>query len=188
MSGDFLSIVFLQLPSSNLGVWGGLMYFLMFTPSPSLFPQTCWIILCGPHQLPLGDHLQVLSLQQSCLRPFCVLFAAAPVQEDVEGHDKQDPQEKLHQLLGAGAAEPERPAAQRVRSLVGHAESEICPTTPPGPPLAALLCCPAFGRQLWAGWSPDHVPPVAQGASRLLWIISSLWLEERYWSVVLQAP
>lgn len=124
----------------------------MFTPSPSLFPQTCWIILRGPHQLPLGDHLQVLSLQQSCLRPFCVLFAAAPVQEDVEGHDQQDPQEKLHQLLGAGAARPERPAAQRVRSLVGHTQSEICPTWP----------TPSSSPQLWAGWSPDHVPPVAQ--------------------------
>lgn len=159
----------------------------MFTLSPLLFSQTCWIILCGPHQLPLGDHLQVLSLQQSCLRPFCVLFATAPVQEDVEGHHQQDPQEELHQLLGTGGriAQPQRPAAERVRSLPWDTQGDLWETTAPGPSPVALLSCPGLGRQLWAGWSPADVPLVAHVTSRLLW---TSWADERYWPVVLQAP
>lgn len=92
----------------------------IFTRSTFLFPQTCWIILCGPHQLPLGNHFQVLSLQQSCFRPFCVLFATASVQEDMERHYKQDPQKKLHQFLCPykRIAQSEYIAAEWMRSLV----------------------------------------------------------------------
>lgn len=151
------------------------MQFLVFTLSHSLFPQACWIILCGPHQRPLGDHFQVLSLQQSCLRPFCVLFAAAPVQEDVEGHHEQGPQEELHQLLGAGGrgAQPEPSAAQRVRSLVWDPQSAIQTTNsstwpvPSSSPQLPRFWGAAVGR-VKPSSSPSSSPCDIQAALDLL--------------------
>ncbi|TFK07846.1 4-hydroxy-2-oxoglutarate aldolase, mitochondrial [Platysternon megacephalum] len=52
--------------------------------------KTGRIIIRSLHQFSLGSHFEVLGLQQSCFRPFCVLFITTSVQEDMEGHNKQD--------------------------------------------------------------------------------------------------
>lgn len=53
--------------------------------TPSLYAclQHCGVIPSGAYQPPLGNRLQVLNLQQGRLRPFRVLPAPTPVQEDV---------------------------------------------------------------------------------------------------------
>lgn len=52
---------------------------------PSLYAclQHCGVIPGGAYQPPLGNRFQVLNLQQGGLRPFRVLPAPTPVQEDV---------------------------------------------------------------------------------------------------------
>lgn len=55
---------------------------------PSLYAclQHCGVIPGGAYQPPLGNRFQVLNLQQGGLRPFRVLPAPTPVQEDVHRH------------------------------------------------------------------------------------------------------
>lgn len=57
-------------------------------------------VLLGAHRLPLGGAVQVLGLQQGCLRPLRVLLTATPVPQKLQRDSEQDPPQALPPLLG----------------------------------------------------------------------------------------